>query len=100
MGVDYYTCSNCGTGYRDDSEYCCYCDCGSNFCDDDCGKLKNFTYEYDEDDPEKGHAIVKGIPITCVICRKESANDYVLLEALLKHFKLTRKQAFKIYKNQ
>ncbi len=100
MGVDYYQCDHCSFGFRDDSDYCVWCDCGAKFCHADCGVLTNFHYEYDEGDPERGNAIIKGVPITCVLCRLEGANERGLLEALLKHLSITREQAFEIYKKQ
>jgi hypothetical protein len=100
MGVDYYTCANCDFGYRDDSEYACFCECGNNYCRKDCGKLENYQdYSEETDDNEENCRIDKSLPITCVICRKEKSTDYAILEALLKHFKITRKQAEKIWKN-
>jgi len=104
MGVDYYQCDGCDTGYRDDSEYACGCDCGGMFCSDICGKLTNFTYDFEDEDedgdPGKGNAIDASAPITCVLCRAERATDFGLLSALLKHYKLTREEAFEIYKKQ
>jgi hypothetical protein len=120
MGVDYLKCDGCDNGYRDDSEYCCSCDCGSSFCRLGCGKLENYFNPYlldenngrrievneDENSPrweewDNGNYVIDDkTPITCVICRKESHNDYVLLQALLKHFNLTKAQAVKIYKGQ
>lgn len=97
MGVSYYECAGCSFGYRDDSEYVRHCDCGSGFCSFECGELTNCG-EWNDDnmsyhiDPEKD--------MTCKICRKEAENDYVLLQALLKHFNITREEAFEIYKNQ
>lgn len=97
MGVNYYTCSGCDIGYRDDSEYCAYCDCGNGFCSAECGGLKNYG---EWKDKIESHAIDPEVDITCKICRKEAANDYVLLQTLLKHFCLTKEDALDIYKNQ
>jgi hypothetical protein len=106
MGVDYYQCAGCTTGYRDDSDYACYCDCGNNFCHQDCGELDNFTYEYDEGEDKdgeptgqgNGYAVEKGKPITCVICRHEKYTDYTLLEAVIKHFNITKEIAINIWR--
>jgi hypothetical protein len=105
MGVDYFTCQSCNTGYRDDSDYACYCDCGCNYCNNDCGKLENFKYEYDDEDCPTGvdyvegsHAIDRDKPITCIMCRKEAVTDYILLNFLLKHVNMTREQVTKLYK--
>lgn len=104
MGVDYLQCSGCDRGYRDDSEHAIYCDCGCQFCRAICGKLDNcLSYEeiqkLDYEDP-RVEAFENGIiqidlnkPITCVICRKEKCNDYVLLQYLLKLTNLTQEQA-------
>lgn len=118
MGVDYLQCSGCDRGYRDDSEYCVYCDCGNGFCGLSCGKLKNYFNphlpdetngkdpEIDEKDPrwaewdEGNFAVNANKSITCVVCRKQHATDEVLLFALLKHYKITRKDAIKIWKKQ
>jgi hypothetical protein len=117
MGVNYYECDGCGTGYRDDSDYCVHCECGNSFCGLSCGKLENYfnphlpdyrgrDHKIADDDPrhnqwDEGYfGIDETKPITCVICRKEKENNDVLLEALLKHYKITRKQAIKIWKEQ
>lgn len=113
MGVDYYQCDGCDNGYRDDSEYACFCDCGSKFCNSVCGKLQNYysfedleRQKVDENDPrweelENGlNHIDKDKPITCCICRKEKYNHYVLFHALLRHYNITEEDAFEIYKKQ
>ena len=108
MGVDYYKCDGCGRGYRDDSEYACFCNCGSMFCSEQCGKLENYAVleEQDEGDPryqdwiDGNCQIDKDKPITCCICRKESYNEQVLLYALLQHYGITKEQAVEIYKKQ
>jgi hypothetical protein len=118
MGVDYLQCDGCDIGYRDDSDYCVSCDCRASFCRLGCGKLKNYydpflpeeitgkETEIDENDPrwddwdDGNFAIDKKKPITCVVCRKEKENDQVLLAALLKHYKITRKDAIKIWRKQ
>jgi hypothetical protein len=118
MGVDYLKCDGCDSGYRDDSEYCCSCDCGNSFCGISCGKFENYfnpfllnekngrRQEIDDSDPryddwENGiYGVDKEKPITCVLCRKEKANDWLLLEAILRHYKITREDAMKIYKEE
>jgi putative heme degradation protein len=95
MGVDYYQCANCNRGFRDDSEYCAYCECGNCFCSKECGKLENYGDWSEEDDT---HRIDLEADITCVICRHEAYTDYTLLESLLKHFNITREQAVNIWR--
>lgn len=89
MGVDYYQCQSCKLGYRDDSDYATYCDCGGNFCSKECGKVTNLKEQndYTENDYESGDfRIDKTLDVTCVLCRKEQITDYILLNALLKHY--------------
>lgn len=108
MGVDYYECDGCALGFRDDSDYCAWCECGSKFHTVQCGKLQNYQIldELDEDDPRYDdyvngeHRIDMNQPITCVICRKEKHTPYILLQALLKHFNLSEKEAVKIWRGQ
>ena len=97
MGVDYYTCASCTIGFRDDSELAVHCDCGNQFCSIKCGLVDNYG-EWDED--RESYKIDDSKDVTCVICRKEKFTDYVLLEALLKHFNITREQAEEISRNQ
>lgn len=106
MGVDYYQCAGCTIGFRDDSDYCAWCECGNCFCNVKCGKLENYQVldELDEDDPRYDdyvngeHRIDMSKDITCVICRNESYTDYTLLEAVCKHFRITRDQAVNIWR--
>lgn len=97
MGVDYLQCASCSFGFRDDSDYCAYCECGNSFCSVNCGDLSNYG-EYN--DERQTHRIDDNVDITCVICRNESFTDYTLLEAVLKHFNITREQAIKIWEAQ
>jgi len=97
MGVDYHDCDGCSFGYADIDERIAYCECGSTFCNLECGNLSNYG-EYNE--ITKNHRIDDNLEITCKICRKETANDHVLFYALLKHFSLSWEDAFEIYKKQ
>lgn len=105
MGVSYYECDACILGFRDDSDYCAYCECGSKFCSIKCGKLHNYREEYDEGETEeedryRGDRLDESSPITCVMCRKEKWTHYMLYQCLLKHFNLTEKEVIKIWKEQ
>lgn len=95
MGVDYHRCDGCEFGYRDDSEYVVYCDCGGRFCSKECGQLDNY-----DGSSADGQAIDDSKPITCVVCRKEKSTDYVLLQALLRHFDLSLEDAEKIWREE
>lgn len=90
MGVDYYACNFCNTGFRDDSEYCVYCGCGAHFCCEDCAKPKyelvkdKYGYEYKE-------------CVSCVVCRNQYCTDHALLKFLLEHFSLSKEKALEMY---
>lgn len=96
MGVDYYQCANCNFGFRDDSDYCAWCECGNCFCSVECGKLSNYG-EYNE--LHEGHRIDDNLDITCVICRNETYTEQTLLAAVLEHFNITREQAINIWRS-
>ena len=89
MGVDYYECNKCGRGFRDDSDYCVYCDCGNHFCNEKCAQPE---YEAREEDDDAWQQCV-----SCIVCRNEHCTDYALLEFLLKHFSISKKDAEKLY---
>ena len=98
MGVDWYSCSNCGQSFPDCGYYFTCSKCEHLFCSDKCG-AKHLIEEGEPGYSEKdinwyGHCT------TCVLCRKESATDNQLLHALLEHFKITYEQAMEIYRKQ
>lgn len=93
MGVDFYTCANCGDTFPDCSYYfSCYI-CYHHFCSNECGDRK---VEENPRDPD-GSLGYEEIT-TCKLCRKEDATDHQLLNFLLGHFKLTREQAMELYR--
>lgn len=106
MGVSHYECDGCSCGFRDDDEYCAWCECGNKFCSIKCGKVENYLEEYQEHETDenldryRGDRIDNDKPITCKVCRKENHTDYVLYQALLKHYNLTEEDAIKIWKEQ
>ncbi|CAB4196575.1 hypothetical protein UFOVP1290_95 [uncultured Caudovirales phage] len=102
MGVDYCSCNKCGIGFRNDSDYCRWCECGNRFCSMKCAKLKNYQEDEDEDDEddEYSNRIDKDLDITCCICRNEIYNDYILFQALMAEYNLTRDQVIEIWKKQ
>jgi hypothetical protein len=111
MGVSYFTCDGCNICYRDDSDFACYCDCGSNFCNKDCGKLSNYLdpicyQDLDEDNPkyqdyiDEDCHINKDKQITCVICRNELYTNNTLLDSLIKHFNIIKDQVIDIWKGK
>jgi hypothetical protein len=106
MGVDYYQCAKCTVGFRDDNEYCAWCECGNCFCSVKCGKLENYAEEYVEHESDEnkdvhiGDRVDPNKPTTCVICRNEAYTDHTLLEAVMKHFNLTKDQVVNIWRKQ
>ena len=95
MSISYYRCSGCNSTYREDEGD--RCDCDYKFCDAECGVLHNYG-EWNND--TESHRIDDDEDISCKICRMEYASNNTLFETLLKHFNITRKQAFDIYKDQ
>ncbi len=87
MGQSYFTCDVCDHGFSDHDENHTSCECGAHFCSKGCAI---FFEDFGEDEDNS----------TCVICRKEKATDKILLNALLKHYKITQNQAFEIYRDQ
>ncbi len=92
MGVDYYQCHKCRTGFRDDSDYTIYCECGAQFCSKTCADPE-FTWIPEGDDPDFQYEQC----ISCCICRVEHCSQYALLNFLLEHLNLTYEQAEKLY---
>jgi hypothetical protein len=97
MGVDYYECHSCSHGFRDDSEYVFYCECGSHFCSVKCGEPTNYG-EWNDD--TESNRINNDEEITCVVCREEVFTDYALLQGLLKHFNIDREQAIELVRKK
>lgn len=96
MSIDYYSCAICGHNFPDCGDYVSCEHCFNHFCSKKCAKMAyaELDEEADIDNNEE-----EEYP-HCCICRKEAANDYILLEALLRHFNLTREQALEIWQKQ
>ena len=93
MGISYYTCAGCDNNFPDCADGVVWCDCGNHFCCDDCAKMIDVNEpDGDEEDWEES--------LQCCICRKEEANDGLLLEALLRHYKITKEDALKIWQDE
>lgn len=88
MGIDYITCSSCPENFPDCGDFALCTSCESEFCTDECAKLKNLgkKNKYDEE------------LTTCVICRNEHISDDKLIKFLLKRCLLTRSKAIKLMK--
>lgn len=97
MGIDYYSCANCGYNFPDCGTYFS-CDCGEHFCSDKCGK-REYTEEEVDEPHEDGDYDLKIIEITtCLFCREEEYHTDELFNFLLDKFKLTREEVIKLYK--
>lgn len=85
MGVDWYSCRNCGDTFPDCGDFVS-CECGEHWCDYDCAEANGF--ERDEDDNT-----------SCNYCREEDFEDSTLLEFALKLLNKNRQELIKDYKN-
>ena len=113
MGVDYYSCKNCGETFPDCGDFT-YCSCGKRWCDDNCAKEDDYCQEecilgyevddgcpQDEDECDKDnckdceHYIHRG----CKYCREEDFDDNTLLEYSLQLLNKTRYELIQDYKN-
>lgn len=84
MGIDFLVCTNCTETFADCGEYYDCEECGNVFCSIDCAKPESLDADR----------------MDCCICRKEEANDYILLHVLLRHYKITREDAMKIWQEE
>jgi hypothetical protein len=91
MSNDFIVCAICGEARPGHYEFYTCELCSNVFCSWDCSEL----YSTLNEDGEPNDDIMD-----CCICRKDKANDYILLEALLRHFNLTREQALEIWQKE
>lgn len=78
MGVDWYPCEHCGETFPDCGSYV-YCndDCYKRWCSDECAEADGFVE--DRENIDRWGDSTK----SCKFCRKEDADDSVLLAFLL-----------------
>ena len=105
MGIDYYACQLCSNTFPDCGEYdTCGC-CGSHFCKS-CGEKQEKRYGYfetdedgnDESEDEKYqdyYTASDGNLKACDKCSLNIVDNHVMVEFLLKKFKVNRKNAEK-----
>lgn len=86
MGIDFYTCVICKSNFPDCGDYSECEECENMFCGRKCANLKPLELNEDK--------------YNCCICRKEEADDSILLYALLRHYNITRDDAMKIWKGE
>lgn len=115
MGVDFYSCKNCGDTFPDCGEYVS-CDCGEHWCCDECAEEDG----YRKDECKLGYEVIEGyeqneecekgsnglcdecgsyIKGGCKYCREEDFEDYILLEFALKELGVSREVLINKYKN-
>jgi hypothetical protein len=95
MGVDYYTCENCSHNYPDCGYYFRCSGCESGFCSNECGGRQVIEEESnDEVDDDSYHEEVT----SCIFCRHEQYTTDMLLDAVIKHFNITREIAINIWR--
>lgn len=100
MSVDFFSCAICSKTFPDCGTYY-RCDCGEIFCSHGCAKTDYSQYDCDGNiiDEENEDWDEEEPGIRC-ICSKNDANDQILSAALLKHFKINRDDAMKIWRAQ
>lgn len=83
MGVDYYSCNFCGETFPDCGHYV-NCECGYNWCSEECAEADGYIYkEWEEDGEEKES-------YSCNFCREEDFESSELLQFALEKLNLTR----------
>lgn len=85
MGVDYYSCHECGDTFPDCGYYFS-CDCGEHYCSDECGEKDCEESEDEGNDQEV---------VTCKYCRNEAVTTDDILQFLLKKYNISFAEAFK-----
>ncbi|HVI40874.1 MAG TPA: hypothetical protein VM577_09455 [Anaerovoracaceae bacterium] len=90
MGVDFYSCAQCGECFPDCGPYFTCSSCEQMFCCDECGVRKV------EQPGEKRWQDVT----SCLLCRKEDVTDSTLLYFVLNKFNLSYEEAVELYKKE
>jgi len=96
MGVDFYTCANCGYNFPDCGSYFS-CECGEHFCSNKCGGRQ--VIQEESDDETSDDDFLEEIT-TCILCRKESVTDRDMVRFLLKKLSLTYDQAVQMFREE
>lgn len=104
MGIDYYTCTKCERNFPDCIDFYTCEECENLFCSRKCADLKiielNDSEDNIDDEDELDNEEYYEDKYNCCICRKEEANDYILLNALLRYYNITRDDAMKIWREE
>jgi|WetSurMetagenome_2_1015567.scaffolds.fasta_scaffold979346_1 hypothetical protein len=88
MGVDYYTCHECGHNFPDCGDFF-PCDCGCFYCNEECGERE--STESDEPDDEGYYEEIN----TCKYCRLEAVTEHELLVFICKKYNIIYEDAVK-----
>jgi hypothetical protein len=96
MGVDWYSCKNCGETFPDCGDYT-GCECGEHWCCDDCAEADGFQYEEEGFTPEGSKWSQE---TSCNFCRKEDYDEFELLRFALDKLGLSREQLIELYKQK
>lgn len=95
MGVDFYSCANCGDTFCDAGYYFSCENCYEHFCSNECGGRQTAEEpENYEDNPGWEDQT------TCILCRKEAVTDANMVQFLLKKAGLTYDEAVAMYRLQ
>ena len=97
MGVDFYTCENCGYNFPDCGPYFSCYSCESRFCSTKCGGRK---LECEQEEKRKDGSSWFLEVTSCVLCRKEEVTDRSLMLFLLKRCSLSYDEAVELYKKE
>lgn len=118
MGVEFYTCDNCGTTFPDCGEYVSCETCWTKWCCDECAEEDGYVGEHCKLHPDlddyglmyeyrKKHCKYDSctdcehyVPDSCKYCRKEDYTDNVLLDYCMELLGVTRDQLVEKYNNR
>ena len=103
MGISYYNCDRCNYIFSDCEDDIVWCDCGSRFCCSDCADIQEIEVDEsveDENLTKRDDEDSYDVEENCCLCRKEVANDTILLETLLRRYDRTREEVLKMWQKE
>lgn len=92
MGIDFLVCNECETGFPDVNDYK-FCECGRDWCDEECAEKGGLRQVLDEDGYYSGES-------DCKFCRGEKFDDDVLLNFILKREGISKEDLISLYKKE
>lgn len=92
MGIDFLVCNECETGFPDVNDYK-FCECGRDWCDEECAEKGGLRQVLDKDGYDSGES-------DCKYCREEEFEDDVLLNFVLKREGISREDLINLYKKE